>query len=177
MACIQQSDLGGVLLLVWAERRNLAFCCCRCRLCTVAHERWANHFKRGRDKNPPPLLFLAPTFFARLFAPTPEPYVRSYVIALQAASVSLHSATELHRAKRTIDLPLRTSSDDPVFVHLDHRSMGVGGDNSWYPNVVHEEYTVPANKAYRFRVLLKPLPPGGAAAPTAAASGPPVSRQ
>ena len=64
---------------------------------------------------------------------------------------------------------MRTSSDDPVYVHLDHRSMGVGGDNSWYPNVVHEEYTVPPNKAYRFRVLVKALTPGGAAAPTAAA--------
>lgn len=92
----------------------------------------------------------------------------------QAASVSLHSAAELHKAKRTVDLPLRTSNDDPVFVHLDHRSMGVGGDNSWYPNVVHEEYTVPANRAHRFRVVLKALTPGGAAAPTAA-SAPPFS--
>lgn len=66
---------------------------------------------------------------------------------------------------------MRTSSDDPVHVHLDHRSMGVGGDNSWYPNVVHEEYTVPPDKAYRFRVLLKALAPGGAAAaPTAGSS-------
>eukprot|EP00903_Cladosiphon_okamuranus_P009523 g9072.t2 len=93
----------------------------------------------------------------------------------EAASVGLHSAAELHKAKRTVDLPLRNSVDDPVFVHLDHRSMGVGGDNSWYPNVVHEEYTVPANKAYRFRVLLRALGPGGAAAPTAA-SIPPASR-
>lgn len=87
----------------------------------------------------------------------------------QAASVSLHSASELHKAGRTVDLPERTSSDHPVFVHLDHRSMGVGGDNSWYPNVVHEEYTVPANEPHRFRVRLEALVPGAAAAPQAAA--------
>ncbi|CAM9766712.1 unnamed protein product, partial [Hapterophycus canaliculatus] len=76
-----------------------------------------------------------------------------------AASVSLHSAAELHEAGRTVDLPQRSSREDPVFVHLDHLSMGVGGDNSWYPNVVHKEYTVPANKARRFRVRLEALAP------------------
>ncbi|CAM9901675.1 unnamed protein product, partial [Laminaria digitata] len=69
----------------------------------------------------------------------------------------LYSAKELEEAERTVDLPLRTSAQDPVYVHLDHRSMGVGGDNSWFPNVVHEEYTVSANKRYRFRVGLEAL--------------------
>lgn len=78
----------------------------------------------------------------------------------QAASCSLYSAKELEEAERTVDLPLRTSARDPVYVHLDHRSMGVGGDNSWFPNVVHEEYTVSANKRYRFRVGLEALAPG-----------------
>lgn len=103
-----------------------------------------------------------------IFASQPRPTFSAF----QAASVSLHSAAELHEAKRTVDLPARTSANDPVFVHLDHRSMGVGGDNSWYPNVVHEEYTVPANEAYRFRVRLKVLTPG-AVAPTVAAFAPP----
>ncbi|CAN0428650.1 unnamed protein product [Ectocarpus sp. 12 AP-2014] len=89
----------------------------------------------------------------------------------QAASVSLHSAAELHKAKRTVDLAPRTSSEDPVFVHLDHRSMGVGGDNSWYPDVVHREYTVPADKAYSFRVRLRALVPGAAAPLAALAPG------
>lgn len=48
-------------------------------------------------------------------------------------------------------------------MHLDHRSMGVGGDNSWYPNVVHEEYTVSGKKMYRFRVTLEALSPGQSA--------------
>lgn len=78
----------------------------------------------------------------------------------QAACCGLHSAAELQQARRTVDLPVRSSAHDPVFVHLDHRSMGVGGDNSWYPNVVHEEYTVPASKPYKFRVCMKTLPPG-----------------
>lgn len=62
--------------------------------------------------------------------------------------------------------------DDPVHVHLDHRSMGVGGDNSWYPNVVHEEYRVPANRAYRFRLSLEALVPGEST--PLAASDPPT---
>lgn len=90
----------------------------------------------------------------------------------QAASCSLYSAAELQEAKRTVDLPFRTSTEDPVFVHLDHRSMGVGGDNSWYPNVVHEEYTVPASRTYRFRVRMEALAPGDAAPLAALASSP-----
>lgn len=88
----------------------------------------------------------------------------------QAASCGLHSAAELQDAMRTVDLPPRTSAEDPVFVHLDHRSMGVGGDNSWYPNVVHEEYTLPANTPYRFRVRLEALGQGEGAPMVALAS-------
>lgn len=82
----------------------------------------------------------------------------------------MYSAAELQEARRTVDLPLRSSAVDPVFVNLDHRSMGVGGDNSWYPNVVHEEYRVPANKSYRFSMLLEALTPGDAAGVVASSS-------
>lgn len=76
-----------------------------------------------------------------------------------------------------MDLPLRSSANDPVFVHLDHRSMGVGGDNSWYPDVVHKEYTVPANKSYRFQVRMEALVAGDAAALVALAHSPSGSPQ
>ena len=75
----------------------------------------------------------------------------------------MYSAAELQEAERTVDLPLRTSAEDPVYVYLDRRSMGVGGDNSWFPDVVHSEYTVSAKKMYRFRVGLEALGPGQSA--------------
>lgn len=86
----------------------------------------------------------------------------------QAASCGLYSAAELEAAETTLDLPLRTSDEHPVLVHLDHRSMGVGGDNSWYPNVVHEEYTVSATRPYRFRFRMEALLPGEEASRAAA---------
>ena len=96
-------------------------------------------------------------------APTPNTLLMDLPVCvgvLQAASCSLYSAAELHEAERTVDLPLRTAAEDPVYVHLDHRSMGVGGDNSWFPDVVHEEYTVSPKKVYRFTVRLEALAPG-----------------
>lgn len=43
-------------------------------------------------------------------------------------------------------------------VHLDHRHMGVGGDDSWTP-CVHEEYLLPPAASYRFSLRLRPLLP------------------
>jgi hypothetical protein len=38
--------------------------------------------------------------------------------------------------------------------------MGVGGDNSWEPDVVHPEFLLPASSAYHYSVVLSPLDTG-----------------
>lgn len=93
----------------------------------------------------------------------------------QGASCGLYSAAELQEARTVAELPLRDASQHPVYVHLDHKSMGVGGDNSWYPDVVHGEYTVSARKMYRFRVRMQALAlgEGASVAALASASQPP----
>jgi beta-galactosidase len=42
-------------------------------------------------------------------------------------------------------------------VHLDHRHMGLGGDDSWSP-CVHEQYLLPPTR-YAFSLRLCPLLP------------------
>lgn len=49
-------------------------------------------------------------------------------------------------------------------VHLDHKHMGVGGDDSWSP-CVHDKYLIPA-VPYSFAMRLSPI--------TGATSGPNV---
>jgi beta-galactosidase len=58
---------------------------------------------------------------------------------------------DLERATHTYELPAR----DIVTVNLDHKQMGVGGDNSWGART-HPEYTLPA-KPYRYRFRLTPV--------------------
>ncbi|CAM9097993.1 unnamed protein product [Discosporangium mesarthrocarpum] len=82
-------------------------------------------------------------------------------IPFEGMSCSYYSSRELELAQRVIDLPHRdVDNDHPVFVHVDHRSMGVGGDNTWYPNVVRQEYTVPATRVHTYSLSLVPLLPG-----------------
>lgn len=55
---------------------------------------------------------------------------------------------------------LRTTSDlksgDFVALHLDHKMMGVGGDNSWGAKP-HEPYMYYANTPYNFNFTIKPV--------------------
>ena len=51
-----------------------------------------------------------------------------------SCSALLYSATELHSAEHTRDLPKRANGRSPVFVSLDHKLMGVGGDNRYVLN-------------------------------------------
>jgi beta-galactosidase len=64
-------------------------------------------------------------------------------------NVSRYSTEALVAAKHDFEL----QQDNCVHVHLDHRHMGVGGDDSWTPSV-HEEYTVPPG-IYEFSVALQ----------------------
>lgn len=50
------------------------------------------------------------------------------------------------------------AADNKVHVFLDHRHMGVGGDDSWSPSV-HQEYTVPPEH-YSFGVQLQTVATG-----------------
>ncbi|KAH9658217.1 Lactase [Citrus sinensis] len=72
-------------------------------------------------------------------------------------NASYYTTTELDRATHNEQLV----KEDKIEVHLDHKHMGLGGDDSWTP-CVHDKYLVPA-VAYSFSIRLSPL--------TAATSG------
>ncbi|KAK8977634.1 hypothetical protein V6N11_013418 [Hibiscus sabdariffa] len=72
-------------------------------------------------------------------------------------NASYYSTVELDRAMRNEEL----IKGDNIEVHLDHKHMGIGGDDSWTP-CVHEKYLVPA-VPYSFSIRLCPI--------TAATSG------
>ncbi|KAL4311317.1 hypothetical protein GQ457_01G048390 [Hibiscus cannabinus] len=72
-------------------------------------------------------------------------------------NASYYSTVELDRAVRNEEL----IKGDNIEVHLDHKHMGIGGDDSWTP-CVHEKYLVPA-VPYSFSIRLSPV--------TAATSG------
>lgn len=68
-------------------------------------------------------------------------------------SASYYSTSELCRATRNEELV----EGDNIEVHLDHKHMGLGGDDSWSP-CVHHQYLVPAIP-YSFSVRLCPVTP------------------
>lgn len=45
-----------------------------------------------------------------------------------SCSALLHSITELHEASHTCDLEPRENGKHPIYVNIDHKMMGVGGD-------------------------------------------------
>jgi beta-galactosidase len=98
-----------------------------------------------------------------------------------SSSALLHSARDLHFATHTCDLPRRTNGHDPIHVNVDHKIMGVGGDNryvftcfsrftsqlhftdiivcrppSWYP-VVYKDYLVKTTGDFTYGLWLVPL--------------------
>ncbi|KAK5826678.1 Beta-galactosidase [Gossypium arboreum] len=66
-------------------------------------------------------------------------------------NASYFSTAELDRAVRNEEL----IKGDFIEVHLDHKHMGIGGDDSWTP-CVHENYLVPA-VPYLFSIRLCPV--------------------
>ncbi|XP_058091027.1 uncharacterized protein LOC131237338 [Magnolia sinica] len=66
-------------------------------------------------------------------------------------NASYYSTIELDRAMRNEDLV----KGDNIEVHLDHRHMGVGGDDSWSP-CVHDQYLIPP-VPYSFSLRLCPI--------------------
>ncbi|XP_048326178.2 uncharacterized protein LOC107412906 isoform X4 [Ziziphus jujuba] len=68
-------------------------------------------------------------------------------------NASYYTTTELQRATHIEDL----MKGDTIEVHLDHKHMGVGGDDSWTP-CVHDKYLVPA-VPYSFSIRFSPITP------------------
>ena len=71
-------------------------------------------------------------------------------IGMTTLSVSAwpYTMADLQGGRHTHDLPRR----DTITVNLDHKQMGVGGDNSWGARP-HIEYTLPAKAyTYTFRI-------------------------
>ncbi|XP_025816492.1 uncharacterized protein LOC112893400 isoform X2 [Panicum hallii] len=68
-------------------------------------------------------------------------------------SASYYGTAELDRATHVHKLV----KGDDIEVHLDHKHMGLGGDDSWSP-CVHEQYMLPPTR-YTFSMRLCPLLP------------------
>ena len=73
----------------------------------------------------------------------------------EAVNVSPYSVHSIDAASHGKDL----ECDGRVHVHLDHRHIGVGGDDSWSPSV-HDEYLVRPG-CHEFSVILKLMDTGG----------------
>ncbi|MCW5964006.1 MAG: DUF4981 domain-containing protein [Bryobacterales bacterium] len=62
----------------------------------------------------------------------------------------------LEKATHTFQLP---SKSGVVTWNLDHKQMGLGGDDSWGA-LTHKQYTLPADQPYRYGFWLIPIVPG-----------------
>lgn len=51
-----------------------------------------------------------------------------------SCGASLYNATELEMASHTHQLPQRGDGEDPVYVHIDNKLMGLGGDTRYVEN-------------------------------------------
>ncbi|WP_413112942.1 beta-galactosidase [Thaumasiovibrio sp. DFM-14] len=68
-------------------------------------------------------------------------------------SVSQYAQAQLAAAKHSNELV----TEKKIYVRLDHKHMGVGGDDSWSPSV-HEAFQL-TGSTYAYRVMLKPAQP------------------
>jgi len=75
-----------------------------------------------------------------------------------SCSALLHSAEELHHALHTYDLDRRADGTHPIHVNIDHRLMGVGGDDSWSP-CVYPDFVVKGDQDYNYKVWFVKIPP------------------
>lgn len=75
-----------------------------------------------------------------------------------SCSAQLHTTSELSAAKHTCDLDPRQNGESPIHVNVDHKLMGVAGDDSWTP-CVYPEFRVPPDKTHEYNLSLLPLTP------------------
>ena len=72
-------------------------------------------------------------------------------------SVQQHSLEDLESSSHEYQLEeSRSRGDGTVHVHVDHLHMGVGGDDSWTPNV-HPEYLIPTGSKWQLSLKLAAL--------------------
>lgn len=72
---------------------------------------------------------------------------------------TLNSQSALHRALHTCDVGHKRNGEAPIYAHIDHKLMGVGGDVSWFP-VVYPDYVVKPDKDFHYSLWLVPLSEG-----------------
>jgi len=80
---------------------------------------------------------------------------------LLAVGMPLLSVCALHYTAEDLDGPAHNyelSRRDEVYLNLDWRQMGVGGDNSWGARP-HREFQMPGNRRYAYRFCLRPYDP------------------
>jgi len=66
-----------------------------------------------------------------------------------------YTAEDFTTEERGVLHPFDLTRRDAVYLHLDHRIMGVGGDNSWGAKP-YAKYLIPV-KDYEFQFILKPM--------------------
>jgi len=64
---------------------------------------------------------------------------------------------------------------DEVYLNLDYRQMGVGGDNSWGARI-HREFTLPAHRKYSYSFCLRPYDPSMGDIRQVARKAPPTTK-
>jgi len=71
---------------------------------------------------------------------------------------ALHYSTEIldEGAKKRLRTPADISEGDFVELHIDHKMMGLGGDNSWGAKP-HKPYMMYADKEYTYKFSLIPI--------------------
>ena len=72
-------------------------------------------------------------------------------------SANTSSPQTIDKALHTSDIPDNTlSSSDRVYVNVDFKQMGVGGDCSWFP-CVYDEFKVNPMNDYFFEFTIRPI--------------------
>ena len=72
-------------------------------------------------------------------------------------SINTANQKAIDDASHTSDLPEnRIDTSDKVYINIDHKQMGVGGDCSWFP-CVYEDFKINSTEEFRYEFVLTPL--------------------
>jgi len=81
--------------------------------------------------------------------------IKAHEIPIEFNALSYSTETLDPGARKLLVTPVDIEEGDFVEVHIDHKMMGVGGDNSWGAKP-HEPYMFYANKVYEFSFSIIP---------------------
>jgi beta-galactosidase len=98
-------------------------------------------------------------------------------VGLLAVGMPLLSVGALHYTAEDLDGPAHlyeVPRRQDVYLNLDWRQMGVGGDDSWGA-LVHREFRIPGNQRCAYRFCLRPYDPSLGDLPQVARKAPPVA--